>query len=107
VIDIPPQCVDCSASAPTTNTAHTLISAQHGWRLARRKTPEGQRVIEWRCPRCWLRYKSGQAPPAVAEATQTSPVSIATGSEPEKEHLSAAGRLFSLARKALGRPNDR
>jgi hypothetical protein len=102
-----PQCVDCAASAPTTNTAHTLISAQHGWRLARRKTPEGQSLVEWRCPGCWLRYKSRQSPPAVATVPQASPPPPASGAEGEKPVLSAAGRLFSLARRALTRPNER
>jgi hypothetical protein len=51
------QCVDCHTLAPPTNTAHTLISAAHGWRLHRRNLVGGKVEFEWRCPKCWLAFK--------------------------------------------------
>jgi hypothetical protein len=51
------QCVGCRAWSPPTETEHTLISAQHGWRLTRRFDDAGTMVVEWRCPACWARYK--------------------------------------------------
>ncbi len=54
-----PRCVDCTMLAPQTTTAHTLISAQHSWRLIRREV-SGKRVLEWRCPDCWRRFKESQ-----------------------------------------------
>jgi len=35
------QCKDCKIFAPPTETAHTLISSRHGWRLSRKQTPHG------------------------------------------------------------------
>ncbi len=54
------QCVACKVLAPRTNTAHTLISAQYGWRLARIALPEGGHQLEWRCPPCWIRFKAAK-----------------------------------------------
>jgi hypothetical protein len=52
-------CTDCGARAPTTQTNYTLISASHGWRLASRPGGAGQKpVLEWRCPGCWLAYRT-------------------------------------------------
>jgi hypothetical protein len=53
------QCVDCKTLAPSTDSDHTLISAQHGWRLTRGKTAGGHNAMEWRCPACWGRFKAG------------------------------------------------
>lgn len=54
------RCTDCRKPAPDTDTAHTLISGKHQWRLSRRM--EGQQWInEWRCPDCWRRYKARQS----------------------------------------------
>lgn len=50
-------CSDCRARSPVTETPHTLISAQHGWRLTRTMDEHDRVVLEWRCPKCWLRYK--------------------------------------------------
>lgn len=55
------QCVACRAVAPKTNTAHTLISAQYGWRLARVALAEGGYRLEWRCPPCWTRFKAAKS----------------------------------------------
>lgn len=51
-------CVDCGAPAPKTESAYTLISALHGWRLTREIDAEGRRTIEWRCPVCWAELKA-------------------------------------------------
>jgi hypothetical protein len=51
-------CVDCGATAPVTNTAHTLISREHGWRLLRKQAPDGRWVLQWRCASCWQRFKN-------------------------------------------------
>jgi len=54
------QCVSCKVFAPRTNTAHTLISAQYGWRLARVALADGGHQLEWRCPPCWTRFKAAK-----------------------------------------------
>ncbi|GAC1576064.1 MAG: hypothetical protein NVS3B20_25160 [Polyangiales bacterium] len=48
-------CTDCGAQAPATRTSYSLISSEHGWRLAR-KTDRPEFV--WRCPACWARHKA-------------------------------------------------
>jgi hypothetical protein len=50
-------CVGCGAAAPKTETAYTLISAMHGWRLTRDLEADGKRVARWRCPSCWAKLK--------------------------------------------------
>jgi hypothetical protein len=54
------QCVSCRVLSPKTHTAHTLISAQYGWRLARVALAEGGHRLEWRCPPCWTRFKAAK-----------------------------------------------
>lgn len=56
-------CVDCGSKSPETDTNYTLISAQHGWRLHRGRTPDGQLVMEWRCPTCWRKFKDANGMP--------------------------------------------
>jgi hypothetical protein len=52
-------CVDCGSCAPKTQTAHTLISSKHGWRLTRaRMTNDEGYLFQWRCPKCWATHKS-------------------------------------------------
>jgi hypothetical protein len=51
-------CTDCGATAPVTQTPHTLISRAHGWRLLRVPTPQGQWDLQWRCSPCWQKYKA-------------------------------------------------
>ncbi len=58
------QCVDCGEIAPPTETNFTLISSRHGWRLTRTFTPDGRKVMQWRCPECFARYRAGGAPPS-------------------------------------------
>ena len=45
------QCIACGSVAPAAS-AHTLISAKHGWRL-RRAGEIGSARMEWFCPNCW------------------------------------------------------
>jgi hypothetical protein len=53
-------CADCGAQPPPTETNYTLISARHGWRLSRAITPSGVKVMKWRCPECWRKYRTGK-----------------------------------------------
>jgi hypothetical protein len=52
-----PRCIDCGAESPQTNTNYTLISQQHGWRLAIEADISGRRVATWRCPKCWAQHR--------------------------------------------------
>ena len=45
-------CAACARSAPHTETAHTLISKVHGWRLTR-SGGVGRPAFQWFCPSCW------------------------------------------------------
>jgi hypothetical protein len=67
-------CVDCHQLSPPTETNYTLISAKHGWRLHRERTPQGLMSFEWRCPKCWQRRKDGG--PAPASPTVDTPASF-------------------------------
>ena len=60
------KCVDCGTASPLTETSYTLISPTHGWRLCKRIDAAGKRIMEWRCPDCWKKYKeaSGTVPPS-------------------------------------------
>jgi hypothetical protein len=53
-------CVDCNVQSPETNSDHTLVSSL-GWRLTRKRMPDGRMAIEWRCPVCWPAYKAREA----------------------------------------------
>jgi DNA-directed RNA polymerase subunit RPC12/RpoP len=55
-------CSDCGAESPEVETNYTLISARHGWRLTRAFLPDGKIRMEWRCPTCWVRFKSTKTP---------------------------------------------
>lgn len=50
-------CVGCGISSPHTDTGYTLISSTYGWRLYKRLDESGRRVLEWRCPACWEKFK--------------------------------------------------
>jgi hypothetical protein len=54
-------CVDCHVQSPPTDTNYTLISSRHGWRLTVTPESSGQRIPEWRCPKCWERHKRKHA----------------------------------------------
>ena len=51
------KCIECGTLQPQTNTNYTLISSRYGWRLTRTIDDEGRRIMEWRCPMCWARYR--------------------------------------------------
>jgi hypothetical protein len=53
-------CADCGEQPPATETNYTLISARHGWRLSRSVDETGQKVMKWRCPECWKKYRTGK-----------------------------------------------
>jgi hypothetical protein len=53
-------CADCGQQPPATETNYTLISARHGWRLSRAIAPSGVKVMKWRCPECWRKYRTGK-----------------------------------------------
>ncbi len=55
-------CHDCHKAAPPTNTAHTLISSLHGWRLTRRAVGDGTFAFEWRCRPCSTLHRQRIAP---------------------------------------------
>ena len=55
-------CIDCRIESPEVETNYTLISARHGWRLARTADAEGKLVMSWRCPTCWARFKKSTPP---------------------------------------------
>lgn len=50
-------CVGCHHLSPPTRSEHTLISAQHGWRLSRVPVAGGEARLEWRCPSCWAKHR--------------------------------------------------
>ncbi|HLV19659.1 MAG TPA: hypothetical protein VKZ49_02215 [Polyangiaceae bacterium] len=52
------RCVDCKMASPETQTNYTLISSRHGWRLSQSVAEDGRRIIEWRCPTCWQRFRA-------------------------------------------------
>ena len=53
-----PKCFDCGEEAPHTDTPHTLISAEFGWRLTLERLPDGTALKEWHCPSCWKLYRT-------------------------------------------------
>ncbi len=55
-------CIDCKRESPKTNTAHTLIGPEFGWRLTRRTDERGEPVMEWRCRDCWRAYREARGP---------------------------------------------
>jgi hypothetical protein len=81
-------CSACGTATPSTQTAHTLISAQHGWRLVRERTAEGE-LLAWYCPRCWSKRKASLATPATPQGLSTPPPS--EKSELRPSHTRAVG----------------
>jgi hypothetical protein len=51
-------CADCGLPKPQTETNYTLISARHGWRVTRRRQPDGTQELAWHCPECWMRRRA-------------------------------------------------
>jgi hypothetical protein len=56
------RCVGCRLPAPKTNTEQTLLTTM-GWRLTRRRTADGELLMELRCPTCWAQHKARSQPP--------------------------------------------
>lgn len=52
------QCADCGVWSPPTRSQHTLISARLGWRLRREIKPDGDVIVEWRCPACYAKRRA-------------------------------------------------
>jgi hypothetical protein len=61
------RCVDCGTGQPETDTNYTLISSRYGWRLSRRFERDGTKVMEWRCPGCWVRHRDGLRRPVIEQ----------------------------------------
>ena len=90
-------CVDCACTSPKTNTDYTLISAQHGWRLARERDASGRVALAWRCPECWRRRKESRvvsAPPRVVPETPAPTPSLKSGETPRGIFARARRRLL-------------
>lgn len=79
------ECADCGKLPPHTETAYTLISPKHAWRLSRRPGPDGGVIVEWRCPECWRKYKDTIGAGALSSSkfpiTSTGGTSNSSGSE--------------------------
>ena len=50
------RCVGCAAEPPASNGDSTLVSAR-GWRLTAAVGEGGSKLMQWRCPTCWARYR--------------------------------------------------
>jgi hypothetical protein len=74
--------------SPENASAHTLISPEHGWRLARRRRPDGSFALDWYCKDCW-RLRKDLRPDSPNE-----------GSEAGKTFMSALAAL----KKGSGKP---
>jgi hypothetical protein len=53
-------CVDCSLTAPVTESTYTLMSPLHGWRFTLRVDKDGRRGGDWRCPGCYKVFRAAQ-----------------------------------------------
>ncbi|MFO0676339.1 MAG: hypothetical protein U0169_07385 [Polyangiaceae bacterium] len=91
-------CVGCQMQSPETDTEYTLISAQFGWRLTRKRGAGDSYAIEWRCPKCWAIYKARNTPSDVSGIRPTGARSDST--PPNSEERSARDlRLFSAKKR--------
>jgi len=55
-------CVDCQIQVPPHDDESALISMKYGWRLTRKLLDDGTSLLQWRCPRCWARYREARQP---------------------------------------------
>jgi hypothetical protein len=99
-------CIECGKKSPETETNYTLISAQFGWRLARRRDENGGFVVEWRCPDCWRSHKKraqddGPPPPSTAA------VRPAAGTPPPATRAVSPGTSSGTARTSNRPPAPR
>ena len=92
-------CVDCQRQSPATDTKYTLISSQHGWRLARTRKSDGIIAVEWRCPPCWRRFKE-------AKGSEAPPSSRAPAPSPSPKHDSARSIFARASRRLVGRQSE-
>ena len=53
-------CVDCGTQVPPSDDESALISMKYGWRLTRKIQTDGTSLLEWRCPKCWARFREGK-----------------------------------------------
>jgi len=110
-------CVDCRKLSPETNSDHTLISAEFGWRVLRRdKAGDGAGTIEWRCPPCWQVYKraraaeSGEELPESLRGSRASLTDEARGSRasfPDEARGSRASFSDEAAKSSRGSISER
>ena len=49
--------MDCGVHVPPQDDESGLISMKYGWRLTRKLAGDGSSLLEWRCPKCWARYR--------------------------------------------------
>lgn len=55
-------CTDCGTRVPPQDDESSLISMKYGWRLTRVVGPSGGASLEWRCPRCWVKFRDQRKP---------------------------------------------
>lgn len=55
------KCHDCGTVSPKTQSVHTLIGPDHGWRIRRVRDGEAHR-FEWRCRGCWAALNARSEP---------------------------------------------
>ena len=89
-------CVGCRKQSPETDTEYTLISAQFGWRLTRKRGAGDSYAIEWRCPTCWAAYKLRNAP---SDASGVRPTGRPDSVPPNSEERSAFDLRALASRK--------
>jgi hypothetical protein len=64
-------CVDCGARVPPQDDDSALISVKYGWRLTRDVDGEGATRLEWRCPKCWIKYRETRPSPGTRHDDDT------------------------------------
>jgi DNA-directed RNA polymerase subunit RPC12/RpoP len=56
-------CADCGTQVPPIDDESALISMKYGWRLTRKVQSDGTSLLEWRCPKCWARFRESRRAP--------------------------------------------
>jgi hypothetical protein len=56
------RCVNCGSLSPEASTSYTLISVKHSWRMVLSVGPDGKKLPQWYCPRCWEQRRRQTAP---------------------------------------------
>jgi len=44
---------------------------KYGWRLTRKIQADGSSILEWRCPRCWVRFREARNAGADPQPSKT------------------------------------